>query len=227
MINEGIVLEHLEQGRYMKAVSAWRDLATKKGYFGGTSGSPWVLSARLLEARLIYLSMFKQDDVFQSFVDRYRTWLLGQAALIAAPTELSLERFSLPDNMRVGHPEIDCDHETLFDRANDIRDALRQDDRVQAAALADSLLDEILDHFDREDLVLFEAGYPDAETHAQYHGILRSKMEEVRIVLLGLLGDGPQSIVSFGMLVSFLVNDPIAADMDFKAFFRDRKNKVA
>lgn len=219
MSNENIALDHLEQGRFMEAVSVWRDFAVEKGYWGSSMDTPWSLPARLLEARLIYLSMLKQDEVFKAVVDRYRAWLLDQTAHIATPTELSLERLSLPDSMRVGHPEIDDDHETLFAFANDIRDALRNDDRVQAAKLADGLIDEIIDHFKREEKVLFEVGYPDAETHAQYHSILLSKAEEVRKVLFGLLSAGPQTAVTFDMLISFLVNDPIAADIDFKAFF--------
>jgi len=187
MNNEDIALDHLEQGRFMEAVSVWRDFAAEGGYLDGSSDTSWGLPARLLEARLIYLSMLKQDEVFQAFVDRYRTWLLDQTAQIATSTELSLERFALPDSMRVGHPEIDRDHEVLFAYANDIRDALRQDDRVQATKLADGLIDEIVDHFKREEKVLIEVGYPDADTHAQYHGVLLSKAEEVRKVLFGLL----------------------------------------
>lgn len=221
MTDEDSVFDHVEHGRFTEAVSAWRDFAARKGYFGGSSDTSWGLSARLLEARLIYLSMFKHDEVFKAFVDRYRAWILDQTAHIATSTELSLERFALPDSMLVGHPEIDRDHKILFARANDIRDALRLNDHVRAAQLADNLINEIIDHFEREERVLFEAGYPDADIHAQYHSILRSKAEEVRTVLFGLLSDEAQSVITFDMLISFLVNDPIAADMDFKAFFRD------
>lgn len=222
MDNENIALDHLEQGRFMEAVSVWREFATEKGFLRGALDTSWGLSARLLEARLIYLSMLKQDEVFKAVVDRYRAWLLDQTAHIATPTELSLERLVLPDSMRVGHPEIDRDHEALFAFANDIRDALRQDDRIQAAKLADDLIDEIIDHFKREEKVLIEVGYPDAETHAQYHSILLSKAAEVRKVLFELLSAGPQAVITFDMLISFLVNDPIAADIDFAAFFRDK-----
>ncbi len=222
MNNEGIALDHLEQGRFMEAVYAWRDFAVEKGYLGGSLDASCSLSVRVLEARLIYLSMLRQDDVFQALVDRYREWLLDQTAHIETPTELSLERFALPDSMRVGHPEIDRDHETLFAYANDIRDALRLDDRIQAAKLADVLIDEIIDHFKREEMLLIEAGYPDADTHANYHEVLRSKAEEVRNTLFGLLSGGPQAVVTFDMLISFLVNDPIAADIDFREFFRHR-----
>ena len=223
MINESDVIDHMEKGHFLEAVSTWRELATEKGYFGGSAKTSWALSARLLEARLIYLSMFKQDEVFRDFVDRYRAWLLDQVAHIATPTELSMERFALPPSMRVGHPDIDRDHETLFAMANDIRDALRRDDRDQAATLADGLIDEVIEHFNREEKVLIEVGFPDAKTHAKYHGVLRSKAEEMRKVLFGLLSRNAQSVITFDMLVSFLVNDPIAADMDIKAFFRNRE----
>ena len=223
MINESDVIDHMEKGRFLEAVSIWRELATEKGYFGNSGNTSWALSARLLEARLIYLSMFKHDDEFCEFVDSYRAWLLDQVAHIATPTELSLERFALPASMRVGHPEIDRDHETLFALANDIRDALRRDDRDQAATLADGLIDEVIEHFNREERVLIEVGFPDAKIHTKYHGVLRSKAEEVRKVLFRLLSDNAQSVITFDMLISFLVNDPIAADMDIKAFFSNRE----
>lgn len=223
MTDEDSVFDHVEHGRFTEAVSAWRHFAVSKGYFGGSSDTSWCLSARLLEARLIYLSMFKHDEVFQAYVDGYRAWLLEQTAQIATSSELSMERFALPDSMLVGHPVIDRDHKILFSRANDIRNALRLEDRVRATQLADGLIDEIIRHFEREEKVLLEEGYPDAVTHAQYHGLLIAKAEDVRKVLFGLLGDGSQSVVTFDMLISFLVNDPIAADMDFKAFFQGRR----
>ena len=227
MNTENGVLECIKHGDFHQAVSDWRDLAAQKGYFGRNTTAPWGLSARLLEARLIYLSMFKQDAEFQEFVDQYRAWLLVQATQVTTPMVLSMERIELPDSMRVGHPVIDGDHENLFAHANDIRNALRDGDHRQAASLADRLIDEILAHFAREEQVLMDVGYPESEEHIQYHTILKAKAEEVRKVLLRMLNDSPAAVVTFDMLISFLVNDPIAADLDFKAFFQGQTQDQA
>jgi hemerythrin len=224
MNSEDEILRLLQQERYMEAVSGWRELAKDKGYFGENINLNIGLSARLLEARLLYLSMFRLDKKIEDIVDRFRLWLLDQTAHIYTGTTISLERLALPDSMRVGHPEIDRDHENLFIRANDIRDSLRNDDRSRAAQLADGLIDEILAHFDREEKVLFQSGYPEAATHKDYHSILRSKAEQVRRLLLSMLIEAQPAVTTFDMLISFLVNDPIAADMDLKIFFMRKAN---
>lgn len=227
MATEDEILHDLRQGHFTSAVTAWRNHALEKGYFGTDIDPAWGLAARLLEARLIYLSLQRPVEKLDDLIERYRRWLLDQVARVFPATEISTERLALPDTMRVGHPEIDADHTALFDRANHIRDALRAGDRARAADLAHGLVDEILAHFAREEQVLFREGYPDARAHALYHTILRSKAEEIRQVLLGMLGDDRQAVVTFDMLISFLVNDPIAADMDFKDFFRNRGERTA
>lgn len=219
MSSEKEVLTAIYNGEFEEAVSLWRRLSLEKEHAIGHTMPSLHTAARLLEARLIYRTMMFQDDMLVGALNRFRRWLLEQKTTITNWTEIGSEQLVLPDNMRVGQKEIDQDHETLFGGANDIRDALRQGDTQHVVEMAEQLVDEMLAHFDREERVLKRTGHPDAESHAKYHSHLRTRVPQIQGVLEGLAKGGEDSRITFDILITFLINDPIAADMDLKPFF--------
>lgn len=219
MSSEEKVLAAIHKGEFEEAVSLWRKFVLGRKYPIDHAMSSLYSAARLLEARLIYRAMMRQDDEFAGALDRFRRWLLEQQTAITNWTEIGAGQLVLPDNLRVGHKEIDRDHEILFGMANDIRDALRQGDTQHVVAMAERLLDEMLAHFDREERILERTGHPDASAHAKYHSHLRQRVPQIRAVLEDLAKGGDDSRATFDILITFLVNDPIAADMDLRPFF--------
>ncbi len=216
------VLTAILDNAFEDAVAIWREVTPLYADATAINDSrlSWNLSARTLEARILYLSLFMPDDErIDDALKRYRAWLMEQVTAITDWTEIGAAPFTLPDNMFVGHDVIDRDHTTLFIMANKVRDALRQHDTKRAGAIASELIDEILDHFDREEAILLEAGYPDAVEHAQYHDQLRQKAGQLQGVINDLAATGKDAIATFDALINFLVNDPVAADTDFRAFF--------
>lgn len=219
MLFNEIVLSAVFRGDFEEAVAQWKTLSLEGDFSIDETIQSWNICARTLEARLIYLSITTHDPLLDDALEKYRAWLLDQKTVIIEWSAIGATPLVLPDNMRVGHMEIDQDHETLFHMANDVRDALRENDTREAARAAERLIDEILAHFDREEAILIETGYPEAHNHARYHGLLRQQAGPLREVVKDLVGGGKASLVTFDSLISFLVNDPIAADMDFKQFF--------
>ncbi len=181
-----------------------------------TRGTP---APGTLEARLIYLSLSHADNTIADALERYRQWLLKQKSKIVQWSEIGAAPLSLPDHLHVGHPQIDKDHQILFHYANQVREALRQEDLDKAMIIALEMVDEILAHFEREEKILKDANYPDLENHCKYHKHLKSKSPALRKELSNLAKGGNKTIAAFDALITFLVNDPIVADMDFKPFF--------
>lgn len=221
MSSEEKIIAAIYDGEFEEAVSLWRKFALKQKYPIDHAMASLYSAARMLEARLIYRAMMRQDDQFEGALNRFRRWLLEQQTATMNWTEIGSGPLVLPDNMRVGYKEIDRDHETLFGMANDIRDALRQGDPQHVVAMAERLLDEMLAHFDREERILKSTGHPDASGHAKYHSHLRQRVPRIRGALADLAKGGEDSRATFDILIAFLVNDPIAADMDLRPFFAD------
>lgn len=219
MSSEEKIIAAIYDGEFEEAVSLWRKLALKQKYPIDHAMASLYSAARMLEARLIYRGMMRQDERLAGALDRFRRWMFEQQAAIENWTEIGLGTLVLPDHMRVGHKEIDRDHQTLFGKANDIRDALRSGDTQHVVAMAEGLLDEMLAHFDREERILNSTEHPHASGHAKYHSHLRQRVPRIRAVLADLAKGGEDSRATFDILIAFLINDPVAADMDLKPFF--------
>jgi hemerythrin len=85
----------------------------------------------------------------------------------------------------VGVPECDADHAELLSLAGMLRDALHTDaPEPEVQALLEDLLEAALAHFEREESLLAEAGYPQLVEHTRSHNrLLRAMLhfkEDVR-----------------------------------------------
>lgn len=217
------VLVEIHSGDFETAVASWRALAAPMlgGLFGERyNGTIW---AQTLEARLIYLTLVDGDKRIDGALARYRAWLLEQKSVLAGWGEIGAAPFVLPDHLLVHQPEIDAEHRALFAAAGAVRDALRENDPAAAAHLASAMLDDVLVHFQHEEAILHRAGYPDAARHGEYHGQLRSKAGQLRELMAELAAGGSDRLAIFDALLSFLVNDPVIADLDFRPFFLARE----
>ena len=107
-----------------------------------------------------------------------------------------------------GQPEIDVQHRMLFAMANEyfavaLNPHAKPDD---ALTLLASLLRELASHFEFEELLLEQIGYPKVEEHRRIHRELLTKAATLRESYQG----GKTKLSSF---VSFLVDDVVIARM--------------
>jgi hemerythrin len=81
----------------------------------------------------------------------------------------------------VGHPDLDGEHKQIIAMINDLFAAL---DHGNPQAVILGLLDRLLKytqtHFDHEENVMRECGYPDLEQHQFLHDALRQKTVQLR-----------------------------------------------
>lgn len=127
--------------------------------------------------------------------------------------------FNLPDSLRTGFPEIDEDHEVLISRLNMIDRAERSGDPEKLLARLHDLRAELVGHFHTEEAILREAGYPEANGHAEHHAEIIASLENlIRDFRAGQVRGGIAE-TCFRDLVSVL----LTRDMEFHSWLADRR----
>ncbi len=161
----------------------------------------------------------------------YRAKTQGRNQVQAAPERP--ERAGLGENVGAGfvqliwHPAYECgqplidrQHRGLFADANNLLGAVlsgRPADEV--ASLVDTLIQDVVQHFEDEEALVAAAGYPGSAEHAAIH---RGLVEKAGV----LVGHFQMGTLGIGELFQFLAHDVVArhmlrADREFFPYFAD------
>jgi diguanylate cyclase (GGDEF)-like protein len=121
------------------------------------------------------------------------------------------------DSYACGQPEIDAEHQELFELANNLI-AVAQKDPAEIDAALLALLQHLEQHFTHEEEILAARGYARLEEHRNSHASLLRKAGELRSAAM------VSGSASFGALIDFLANDVVArhlftADRDYYPLF--------
>lgn len=106
-----------------------------------------------------------------------------------------------------GHPAIDREHQILFRTANDLLNAIiakRPDEEIRI--IIGKLVEEITRHFENEEAVLAQIGYPGLVEHAELHRNLLQRTA----TLIDTLQSGSCEV---GEVFQYLVHDVVARHM--------------
>lgn len=120
----------------------------------------------------------------------------------------------------VGIPRIDQQHRGMIDALNEFGQALEAGDLEVCNHLFGKFLLLSREHFEAEERVLFAAGYPKAQEHADHHQRLLRMAEEAREQCRQLLANQNQT-ECFNTLLEFLIGDLLEADIQFKSFLEE------
>jgi len=124
-----------------------------------------------------------------------------------------------------GNPVIDDQHRGLFTDANQLLGAvLSGRPEAEVAALVNTLVKDVVQHFKDEEVIIRAAGYPRADEHAAIHG----KLVDKAVVLVKHFHDGT---LATGELFQFLAHDVVArhilgADREFFAYLQSNINQA-
>lgn len=124
-----------------------------------------------------------------------------------------------------GNPVIDEQHRGLFADANHLLVAvLSGRPEAEVAALVNTLVRDVLQHFKDEEVIIRAAGYP----HAAEHAVIHSTLVDKAVVLVKHFHDGNLVI---GELFQFLAHDVVArhmlgADREFFAYLQPNIDSV-
>ncbi len=133
-------------------------------------------------------------------------------------------RIRWSDALAVGTAALDADHQHLFALTNEVMAAIldgRAADVVKTAV--EELEDYTRQHFSREEALLFETGYPEAEAHRASHNHLLAQLGEIR----DIVGKEQQPERVGRFLQAWILDHILVADMEYARFLRKRARTEA
>ena len=129
------------------------------------------------------------------------------APSLAESTEAGFAQLIWSDHFQSGNQTVDSQHRGLFDDSNNLLAAIlseRSNDEVDAAV--NTLMRDMVSHFQDEVKILLAVGYPHAAAHAALHGeLIQSAVELVERFRGGS--------VNIGELFQFLARDVVARNL--------------
>lgn len=127
------------------------------------------------------------------------------------------------DQLSVGSPEIDKDHQQLIDFVNQLNDAVTD---AQSEKIVGKILLELIEytraHFAREEKVMSAAGYPDFAAHCKIHQALTNKvLRFAQTYLRTPTEQVKRELIDF--LASWLVEHIIKEDRKIGTYMRGKR----
>lgn len=125
------------------------------------------------------------------------------------------------DDLRVGYGEIDHQHAALFDAVNHLHEALRAGrSRQEMGDILAFLRAYTVDHFQSEEALMRDTGYPGLEAHQAFHEGLIHQVKELE----GKYAAGTMtlSIMTMHFLKDWLTHHIQDEDRKLADFLRDR-----
>lgn len=127
------------------------------------------------------------------------------------------------DQLSVGSPEIDKDHQKLIDFVNQLNDAVSE---AQSEKIVGKILLELIEytraHFAREEKLMSAAGYPDFADHCKIHQALTNKvLRFAQSYLRTPTEQVKRELIDF--LASWLVEHIIKEDRKIGSYMRGKR----
>lgn len=119
------------------------------------------------------------------------------------------------DNMSVGIPDIDSQHQKLVAMLNDVYDGMQQGkSRETLDKVLDELIDYTVSHFKFEEGLLLKTGYPDYENHKKQHDDMAKKALDIQ-ERFKKSTSGVLSIETTSFLKNWIINHIMGTDKKY------------
>ncbi|PCI39597.1 MAG: hypothetical protein COB46_08460 [Rhodospirillaceae bacterium] len=130
-------------------------------------------------------------------------------------------KIELLESLLTGHEGIDGEHRQIVDAINQVSKVIDDGEFDKCPDLLDNFLNICANHFESEEKLLAELGYPDLQQHIVFHRELTLKAKAVRVLCMDF--DAPQSIRRcFDEMSALLIEDVVKGDMAFVSFLIDK-----
>ena len=132
-----------------------------------------------------------------------------------------MTRYEWSEEFSVGLRLIDNDHRGLFDAMNDLQDAVEhRRGEAEIGHTITYLIRYVQEHFEREERLMREYGYPEVAEHKNKHRKLNRQMFAVQ-----KLYEADHNLVDLEKLVEFLrgwlIRHVLGSDMDYAPYLKD------
>ena len=125
--------------------------------------------------------------------------------------------YSIPENWITHVPEIDREHENLFQKLMTCRELLTKGD-ASFKEHYDDFLKDLLPHFEEEDAYMRKVDYPGVDVHAKHHRILYKELQSIP----AQAGEGAARI---DHAIKVLFEDIVHDDLYFSEFLRSQHKR--
>ncbi|MBI2319807.1 MAG: hemerythrin family protein [Betaproteobacteria bacterium] len=129
------------------------------------------------------------------------------------------------ETLSLGIPEVDEDHRRFISLLNELNRAiLACRDKTEIRQRLDAMVADARKHFEHEERLLAENGYPDAARHARVHGEL---MDRIAAAMVYFNSAGFSQVwVEKGLLIkNLLVEHLLEEDMKYRDFLSSRMTR--
>jgi hemerythrin len=130
-------------------------------------------------------------------------------------------------SLTVGVPEIDAQHRTLFERAADLETAVRTNQPWKQMEKLFAYLEEYARaHFESEERLMREVGYPETADHVHEHSEFKRRLASL---VPHWESEGPSTAMTMalmGFLDGWLATHVGTSDQRFGVFLRERRAHV-
>jgi hemerythrin len=121
------------------------------------------------------------------------------------------------EELSVGVPALDRDHQHLIELLNQLHDVVRRNDaREVIAAVLIELIRYTGHHFAAEEDLMARAGFPGLETHRHTHDMLRQRVRDYEAEFR----EDPRSVIAaelFDFLCDWLIHHIKTEDMEYRS----------
>lgn len=131
-------------------------------------------------------------------------------------------KLELIDSLKTGHTDIDGDHAEIIATINTITHMAKGDgDLSQMPALLERFVRICEAHFQNEECILAQAGYPYLGEHSAYHSQMLANADAARL-RFGEAQNQENRLKHIEEMIGFLVDDILSSDMTFVSFLQAR-----
>jgi len=102
------------------------------------------------------------------------------------------------DTLKTGHAVMDADHQALAELFNQLADAVeKRKERDSYGSMLDNIIARAQTHFDREEKLMAEHGYPKFDQHKAEHAMLISQALNYRATFARDAAESPVAVAHF------------------------------
>ena len=158
-------------------------------------------------------------------MDTSSSVVFGRMSGMHGLTDSSLKRLvAWGDHLKVDQPQIDAQHEGIFNLAMEIADQwFKHGDLDRIKGLAEKLAKVLEGHFRYEELQLAEVNYPRLEEHKAEHKVMLEELQVIRDRLESMGHGTAQKLPGF-IVNNFVLGVTVGhighSDMEYCAFAR-------
>ena len=220
--DEQKVIDAIQSNSFDEALNLWNAYQEEIGICDDAACESQpdkrICCASHMHGRLFSLAVMNSDPDLAGVSRKLGRWMHDQEITNNVSPVKGENPLSLPNSLLTGHPTVDYEHRQLINILNHFSESIEQGDYETAETQIRLFFDLVVKHFENEEQILLDVGFPEAERHKEFHDQLRDRAAKYISATHDLQKDDKQKCTLQSEMISLLFDDAIKADVEFKSF---------